>query len=410
MDAWARQYAGRAHFLCLCCQSGGAGAAEELAVTFSNRMQLRSCINGYVPTPADMPAWGQLGCAGLIVIGSGKSQPIISRATSAFQEVKDLAFRQVECILDSILVGKDPPKVMPGHRIIVKADTSEEKGRPQMIRGGRGAGGEAGICLGVMQEDNEVEVFLFRNRKRMRLPRSDVQRVGEHGLEEEEEEGGQDKEEARKRAKQQEEEEGQEETGSYCGLAKRQRSDKQNCTDGSCALPPRRSNASSSSSSSSFDDNEHVAPMKKVASVSVEEMDQEHEMCADALNALASERTVEVLQMAHDALERHFEHEEQLLEKYVYVGVSSAKATSFNADANARKNHYNDHDVMLKTIRLQIRDLEIDGGLVPASFISSLMSNFHAHADLYDGSYASRLSMALQKEEENPAKCVPCSN
>jgi len=67
-------------------------------------MRLNNCVNGYIAARKDMPRWGQLGCSGFIILGAG-DQRIINPKTSAYLEVEDRAFRQVESILEAELAG-----------------------------------------------------------------------------------------------------------------------------------------------------------------------------------------------------------------------------------------------------------------------------------------------------------------
>ena len=67
---------------------------------FARQMTLRHCINGFIAAQRDMPRWGQLGCNGFIIFD--KDLKVVSRKTSAYLQVKDRAFRDVE----KILIGK----------------------------------------------------------------------------------------------------------------------------------------------------------------------------------------------------------------------------------------------------------------------------------------------------------------
>ena len=94
MDIWAEQYFGRASFVCVSCEGPG------LAKTFAKRLQLSKCLLTYV-YQANGPRWGQLGCSGFIVLDAqGK---VACRATSAYLEVQEQAFTDLEAILDSLL-------------------------------------------------------------------------------------------------------------------------------------------------------------------------------------------------------------------------------------------------------------------------------------------------------------------
>jgi len=109
MDKWALKYQGRANFVCVGCDG------PDLSTAMGTRMRLNNCVNGYIASQRDMPKWGQLGCSGFIILGSG-DQRIITPKTSAFLEVEDRAFRQVESILDSELSGQQCT-VHPGDHV-----------------------------------------------------------------------------------------------------------------------------------------------------------------------------------------------------------------------------------------------------------------------------------------------------
>jgi len=98
MDAWSLKYKDRANFICVGCDG------PDLSSAMGSRMRLKNCVNAYIASQRDMPRWGQLGCSGVIILGSG-DQRVITPKTSAFLEVEDRAFRQVESILDSELSG-----------------------------------------------------------------------------------------------------------------------------------------------------------------------------------------------------------------------------------------------------------------------------------------------------------------
>lgn len=96
MDEWAsgKSYSGRVSFVCVSC------AGAELASTFATRLKLSKCTLTYA---VDDPTWGQLGCNGFIVLdGSGR---VVRRATAAYMEEGERAFRSVESLLDTLLEG-----------------------------------------------------------------------------------------------------------------------------------------------------------------------------------------------------------------------------------------------------------------------------------------------------------------
>lgn len=99
MDAWAVKYKGRATFVCVCC------AGHQLAEEFGNQLRLKNCVNSWVDRQ-NMPFWGQLGCNGFILFD--KNLKVLKAKTSAFLEVRDQAFREVETILSRVLAP--PPR------------------------------------------------------------------------------------------------------------------------------------------------------------------------------------------------------------------------------------------------------------------------------------------------------------
>lgn len=104
MDRWAVRYAGRASFVCACCDGPG------LAETFASELHLRHCLNVWVDR-AGMPRWGQLGCQGFIIC-NGRGA-VTCRATSAFLDVEGRAFRHVETLLGALL-GDEGAGAGPG--------------------------------------------------------------------------------------------------------------------------------------------------------------------------------------------------------------------------------------------------------------------------------------------------------
>ena len=63
-----------------------------------------------------MPAWGQLGCNGFIVLDG--SHAVVCKASRAYLEVKDAAFRHVETLLSALIVEKPlPPQATESGRV-----------------------------------------------------------------------------------------------------------------------------------------------------------------------------------------------------------------------------------------------------------------------------------------------------
>lgn len=98
MDTWAKG-PWDCHFICICV----LGSAESLGLAkeYGKQVKLTTCVNGFIDNRADMPRKGQLGCNGFIIL-DGDLNPV-SACTSAWQEVRDRAFKDVEKILTTTL-------------------------------------------------------------------------------------------------------------------------------------------------------------------------------------------------------------------------------------------------------------------------------------------------------------------
>mmetsp|Transcript_4165 Transcript_4165/g.8104 ORF Transcript_4165/g.8104 Transcript_4165/m.8104 type:complete len:284 (-) Transcript_4165:147-998(-) len=108
MDAWAASFGAAAAFVCVSC------AGPQLASQFGTQLKLKHCHNTWVDED-DMPAWGQLGCSGFIVIDGSHS--VVCKASPAYLEVKEAAFRHVETLLSALIVRKPPPPQEEPRRI-----------------------------------------------------------------------------------------------------------------------------------------------------------------------------------------------------------------------------------------------------------------------------------------------------
>ena len=97
MDRWAQQYGDECTFVVACCDG------MQLAQTFASELKLQHVLNVWCD-PRSMPRWGQLGCQGFIV-GDGRHS-VVCKRTVAFMEVREIAFRHCETLVDA-LIGKD---------------------------------------------------------------------------------------------------------------------------------------------------------------------------------------------------------------------------------------------------------------------------------------------------------------
>lgn len=152
MDKWAVAYSTRANFICVGCMG------QQLSQQMGQDMKLANCVNT-VCDEADMPSWGQLGCNGFIVLDA--EHEVVAAATSPFMQVRDLAFKHVECLVDALVGGKPVPAVCPGQFVHLQNLSAAS------------LNGELGVCL-TQSEDDEtrVAVQLQSGRKIKVLPKN----------------------------------------------------------------------------------------------------------------------------------------------------------------------------------------------------------------------------------------------
>jgi len=156
--------------------------------------------------------------------------------------------------------------------------------------------------------------------------------------------------------------------------------------------------------------------------VSVAALDAEHEACAAALRQLASKRSLNALAMVLDAYEKHFAHEEALLDEHLWKeaaaaaaggGAAHGGAGGFDKRASMRKTHFADHARLLKELapgyanlaRAEGGTISRDAAVLPVSTVDRALRDFEAHANKYD-MYGDELAAALQRAETAPTPVV----
>lgn len=129
-------------------------AGPDLATQMGKQMRLANCTNSFIESQANMPRWGQLGCSGFIILDG--SHRVVEHKTSAFMQVRDLAFRHVEALVDALVDGKPTPEICPGQFARISGLQSKKE-----------LNGEVGICMAVGQGANgdRCAVSLLRTRQ-----------------------------------------------------------------------------------------------------------------------------------------------------------------------------------------------------------------------------------------------------
>mmetsp|Transcript_80621 Transcript_80621/g.152269 ORF Transcript_80621/g.152269 Transcript_80621/m.152269 type:complete len:338 (+) Transcript_80621:264-1277(+) len=332
MDRWAQSGKYDCNFLCVCVV--GDPGASQLSVEFANQLKLQHCVNAFVDNHKDLPEYGQLGCSGFIVMDA--THNVVSSATSAFMQVRSLAFAHVEALLDAIVAKRLPPQVCPGEfvRIVVGED---------------GLGGACAICLRIEEGGSLLLQVLTgpQQQKKITLAAGQVLKLGV---------------------------EGDEEMGGSLGECGPNECDSEACKPGcnDCQAGPEDAQKL---------EEDFVADMLQLVSVRVASMDAEHAECAQALRGLAAKPSAATLEAVQAALSEHFAHEEALFDEH---GFGEHTDMRFSA----KRTHIEDHNRLLEKIRQQLRSQ----GPVPATFVRGLLQDFHEHTSRYDVQYSDFLS------------------
>lgn len=412
MNSWAAEGKYDCHFLCVCVL--GDRSALSLSQQFCKELRLTHCTNGFVDREEDLPEYGQLGCRGFILLDA--DHRVVSTGTSAFMEVRDLAFKHVEALLDAVCARRPLPAVCPGeHLELVKAPP----GRPD-LRGARG------VCVEVREGHVALGFLAGPLRGRAMLVPTDSVRK----LDPEDEDNmagcrtctdGQCGDSCGKAG-------ACGCSGGACGTGCGEKAGAcgaaggscgpgrcldgcgtaSPCSTGSCgtgscggpcpcsdpkcqpgcaggpggccaaSVPPEESDTVEEGAL----DDAFVSASLNLLSVKVPSMDAEHVTCADALRRLALERSASALQAVLAELSGHFAHEEGLMEKHGFGAHAKA-------EFSARKTHEEDHRRIIGKVQQQLGS---GAARVPSDFVREVLRDFHEHATRYDMQYADQLS------------------
>jgi len=158
MDKWALKYKSSANFVCVCC------AGPELATEMGTRQRLSNCVNGVILRQEEMPRWGQLGCNGFIVLSKGH-QEVVEASTSPFMQVRGLAFKHVESLLNALLAGNGPPLICPGQFVRISG-----------LQKSKELNGQTAVCLEAPQPQEErCLVQVLQQQRSMKLKLSNLE-------------------------------------------------------------------------------------------------------------------------------------------------------------------------------------------------------------------------------------------
>jgi hypothetical protein len=283
----------------------GAGLARQ----FVSELQLQHCMVGYVKSQKDMPRWGQLGCNGFIVLDQQKR--VVSRQTAAFLQMRSLAFRHVEALLDALLAGAAPPSICPAQCVALEGVEDPKK------RGMRGVALDATDAT-----DGKNTVFLLSSSgggslvrvaaQKLRVLPGNAVEISPRQL------SALEQARAVAVASRQAAAGGDGDGGG--GEERRKRNAQGESKAGVAAAVAPDGRESCGEHGAAAEAALALGPVR-VASVFNAELDRQHEECATALEELRTQRSAGALDAALRAIRRHFEYEEQLLDRHLYRGL-----------------------------------------------------------------------------------------
>ena len=115
-------------------------------------------------------------------------------------------------------------------------------------------------------------------------------------------------------------------------------------------------------------------------STGVQAMDDEHESCTMAMEAMLKARTRSTLVVVYEEFKEHFTHEEDLMHDYDF-GTGGGEFSAANS-------HAKDHARILKVLSDEIeRTKAVANAKISASFVKRVVDEFGTHADRFDSLY-----------------------
>lgn len=107
-----------------------------MAAAMRDRTRISKATIGYIAEQSEMPRWGQLGCNGFILLNAALK--VVYKATPAFNDFGEYAFRRTETLLDLLLRGveADAPAFSPGGYVQISGLASRQD-----------LNGQIGVCV-----------------------------------------------------------------------------------------------------------------------------------------------------------------------------------------------------------------------------------------------------------------------
>ncbi|CAD7922884.1 unnamed protein product [Amoebophrya sp. A120] len=410
MERWASsdKYFQTAYFVCVCVQYDRRHP-HGLPMQMGAETRFQHAINGYCNAESALPRYGQLGCQGFVMFD--RNLEMKHAETSSFLQVKQLAFENVEQLLDS-MIQRDaiPPFLCPGEMCVI-----------QKLENRKDLNGRNVICL--QSADDNTYVVTPGGGKQLRLKAENLRNVtrttvqpscamnSSNGVKEC---NGCDDGSRTSR--------GQEgEVPSCTPSAPKpaaQTGAVPSCIDGACPKPPVSSSQQQNAGApvvsahagyptqdkSAIEAEQAWARCKNLLNtqekhhLGIEEMDEQHEQCFGTLKQLVKKKTADALLAVEQSFRAHFEDEEATWKKY---GFGNGKEKF-----SATKSHIEEHERVLLELVNYYKILKTEEGTgtagittVAACFTEQLLKEFFSHIEDYDSKYEQAIKEAMADEK-----------
>lgn len=374
-------------FLCICVDPNALGTAKEFAQLYFPSAPA-SLVNGYIDDRGDFPNFqAQLGCQGFIIFNA--AHQIVAKATLAFMQYRDHAFRDVEARLFQILQPSPPenPLNAPvGQHVRIINLTSDA---------GKALNGQLGEVVG-SSANGRFLLKIGNDSKSMRP--ENLEDATDAPIGKKVQVSGLTSEKGLRLNGQMGEIIGGTASGRYIvRLAEATMSlQKQNLQD---------------VQDEEIDVTEYL---KGVESVGHNEMDAQHDLCTKSLRDLSETLSVQSLHQVRHALKDHFDEEEELLTSSGFGGAGAPNEDkALSNDFSALGSHIGDHNRIIAMVDEALSKLQnvceksdAYGGTVPKRLVCDLCTAFVDHASLYDSLYVGKLG-AHASESEIQEMCQP---
>jgi len=150
------------NFLAIGC--AGKGMAESMR----DHMNLSETTVAYITRDSDMPTWGQLGCNGFILLDA--ENQVVSKATPAYNAMREMAFQQTEMLMDAVLNKAAPPAILPGQYVQIQGLNKRSD-----------LNGQFGLCTGSV-DGGRLQVVLLDSEESFAVKEQNLTIVDEPEL------------------------------------------------------------------------------------------------------------------------------------------------------------------------------------------------------------------------------------